>query len=109
MGFLIIRPVIPGVYRVSVLSERLQKGRFIVHDKYNSSTLVELRIVPQPDAFKRFYLPPYRAAVMPSHRVNEVSDQRDHVLDLFNRSISYYPVEYLAISFGRYYRLFIAG
>jgi hypothetical protein len=65
----------------------------------------------QPDAFQEFYLSPYRVAGMPSHRVDEVSDQRHHIFDLFNRSVSNYPVEYLAACFlsvklARYYGLF---
>ena len=86
---------------------------------------MEPRIVPtsigilaQPDAFKGLYLSPYLAAGMPAHGVYEVLDERYHVFDLFNRPVSYYPVEYFAmrflsvsvpfLQFARYYVLFIA-
>src|SRR5262245_41094370 len=86
---------------------------------------MESRIVPtsigilaQPDALKGLYLSPHRAAGMPAHRVYEILDERHHVFDLFNRPVSYYPVEYFAmrflsvfvpfLQFARYYGLFIA-
>src|SRR5262247_2371816 len=126
MGPFIVLPVIPGIYRISVLSERVKKRRSVVYDDYHSPALMESRIVPtsigilaQPDAFKGLYLSPHRAAGMPAHRVYEILDERHHVFDLFNRPISYYPVEYFAmrflpvsfpsLQFARYYRLFIAG
>src|SRR5262245_49719171 len=86
---------------------------------------MESRIVPpsigifaQPDAFKGLYLSPHRAAGMPAHRFYEILDERHHVFDLFNRPVSYYLIEYFAMSFlsvsvtslqfARYYGLFIA-
>src|SRR5262245_20785709 len=125
MGPSIVLPVIPGVYRISVLSERVEKRRLVVYDDYHSSALMKPRIVPtsigilaQPDALKGLYLSPYRAVGKPAHRVYEVLDKRHHVFDLFNRPVYYYPVEYFAIrflsvsvpflQFARYYGLFIA-
>src|SRR5215475_13971029 len=125
VGPFIVLPVIPGVYRISVLSERVKKRRSVVYDDYHSPALMESRIVPtsigilaQPDAFKGLYLSPHRAAGMPAHRVYEVLDERHHVFDLFNRPVSYYPVEYFAmrflsvsvplLQFARHYGLFIA-
>src|SRR5262249_61035354 len=102
MGLFIELPIIPGVYLVSVLPERVEKCRFGLYDKCHSPSLVELRIVPQPDAFKGLYLTPYRAAGMSSHRIHEVPDQRHLVFDLFIGDVSYFLVEYLAICYGRY-------
>src|SRR5262245_44006353 len=124
MSPFIVLPVIPGVYRISILSERVEKRRSVVYDNYHSSALVEPRIVPtsigilaQPDALKGLYLSPYRAVGPTAHRVYEVLDKRHHVFDLFNRPVSYYPVEYFAalflsvsvtfLQFARYYGLFI--
>src|SRR5215510_1715502 len=125
MGPSLVLPVIPGVYRISVLSERVEKRRSVVYDDYHSPALMKPRIVPtsigilaQPDAFKGLYLSPYRAVGTPAHRVYEVLDKCHHVFDLFNRPVSYYPVEYFAmrflsvsvpfLQFARYYGLFIA-
>src|SRR5215467_7668909 len=102
MGLFIERPIVPGVYLVSVLPECVEKCRFVRYDKYHSPALVELRIVPQPDAFKGLYLAPYRAAGMPSHGIHEVPDQRHLVFDLFIGDVPYFLVEYLAICYGRY-------
>src|SRR4030095_221033 len=72
----------------------------------------------QPDAFKGLYFLPNRVVGAPAHRVYEILDERHHVFDLFNRPVSYYLVEYFAMSFlsasvtslqfVRYYGLFIA-
>src|SRR5215475_9102787 len=125
VGPFIVLFVIPGVYRISVLSERVEKRRSVVYDDYYPPALMKPRIVStsigilaQPDAFKGLYLSPYRAVGPPAHRVYEVLDERNHVFDLFNRPVSYYPVEYFAmrffsvsvpfLQFARYYGLFIA-